>query len=140
MEFDFELQVQAKTDDELIAIYVNPDFYQSEFVAATKAEIVKRKLPITSIEQIKQEKDKVSIAHLSVGKQGSPLYMFICFLLAFLGGIPAIISGYIYGFSKTRGPDGEAYYVYNETTRKMGVAILVIGFAVLLYHLAGRMT
>ncbi len=138
MDLDFENNLGAKTNEELIDIYINPEFYQPEFVALTLKEINRRNLPVDAMNKIKAEKEKVEVSTMQVGKQGNSIYIAICFCLALLGGIPAMISGYIYGFSKHKGPDGNSYFVYNESTRKLGYGILAVGVLMALIELQFR--
>ncbi len=138
MDLGFENSIKSKTNEELIDIYITPNSYQPEFVSLVFNEINKRNLPVDVINKIKGEKQKVEISNLAVGKQGSPLYIAVCFCLALFGGIPAIISGYIYGFSKHKGPDGNSYFVYNEGTRKLGYGILGTGIIMTLIELQLR--
>jgi hypothetical protein len=67
---------------------------------------------------------------LEIGKQGSPLYLFICFVLAKSGGLIAIYAGYIYSQSKTTGNNDETFYVYNKQTRELGNIMMCIGIGV----------
>ncbi len=139
MEFDFGTDVQLKSDNELIDIYINPSFYQPAMIDTVTAEITRRKLPIEALKKIKAEKEMASVLNLAVGKQGNTLYIVICYCLVLLGGIPGIIAGYIYYFSKQKGPDGQEYYVYNESTRKLGLGMLVIGCILFFYTIMTRL-
>lgn len=139
MEFDFGTDVQLKSDNELIDIYINPSFYQQDMVDAVTTEIQQRKLPIEALNKIKTEKDRASVTNLALGKQGNTLYIVICYCLVLLGGIPGIIAGYIYYFSKQKGSDGQQYYVYNESTRKLGLGMLIIGSIVFFYAIMTRL-
>ena len=61
------------------------------------------------------------------GKAGDPIYIALAFLSAFLGGFIGIIAGYIYSqFKQQDNPRGD-FFVYNEKTRTMGYAMMVIG-------------
>lgn len=131
MDFDFSKAVQSKTDAELTDAYINSGSYQPEYIALVLQEIQKRNLPIDDMEAVKAENTNVALARIAVGRQGNTIYMILCFALALLGGLLGIIAGYIYATSTHKGPDGNLYYVYNDTTRKLGYGILVTGVIIL---------
>jgi hypothetical protein len=59
----FEIQLEEKTDYELIEIYSNAPDYQPEFIEQVKAHIEKRKIPLNTLlslseDEIKQLKTK----------------------------------------------------------------------------------
>jgi hypothetical protein len=139
MDFDFASQIAAKSDKELMDIYVNGGQFQERFVALAEAELEKRNVPLDHLRQIRTEKQKVSEDALFIGKQGSPLFIGFSFLVAFLGGIPGLIAGYIYNQSKQTNRNGDRYYTYNESTRKMGAYIMAVGFTVLMISLFLRL-
>ncbi len=135
MDFNFAGQMNLKSNNELVEIYTNPGDYQSDFVELARQEIIKRNIPIDALEQIKIKKEEIETHTLAIGKQGNPVYLTLICLSAIGGGIPAIIGGYIYACSTHSDVTGENFFVYNETTRKLGKIILYIGVAVLLLTL-----
>ena len=123
----FETIVEQKTDKELVDIYIKSHDYQDDFIKIVEKELIKRKIPIASIKQVKEEADAISDNKLQLGAQGNPFYIALCFLAALLGGVISIVAGYIYAFSKRKNLQGNAYYYYNDQTRKYGEWMLVVG-------------
>ena len=135
MQFDFENQIKKKTDQELTDIFINAKDYNPEFVKLAEQELNARNINLDVSKRVKDKTLYVDTKQLLEGKAGSPLYIFLCFALAFLGGLIAIFAGYIYGYSKTKGHDGKEFYVYNEQTRNIGKLMMWLGIAVFFYFL-----
>lgn len=131
MQFNFDAefpeQIKRKTDKELIDIYVNAHEYQPAFVELAIEELGKRNISLDSYKQIREQKKQKVSKHLETGKAGSPLYIALCFVLAILGGILGIYAGYIYSHSKVKDIDGREFYVYDDSTRKLGKLMMLIG-------------
>lgn len=124
-------QIKAKTDKELLEIYVNDFNYQAAFVELAKEEMIRREVPFEQTNEIKEKKQTIRKSELSQGKQGSPVYIIICGILALLGGLTGIIGGYIYAYSKVSDVDGMKYHAYDKDTRYWGRIIFFIGIGVL---------
>jgi len=135
---NFKEQVEQKTDQELIDIFVKSQDYQEEFISVVDDELKRRNVPLDSVKQIKSESNEVINKKIEDGVQGNTFWIVICFLAAILGGIISIIAGYIYAYSKRRNLQGETYYYYNKQTRKYGKIILIIGIIMFLIGLALR--
>lgn len=131
MEFDFVSQIQQKSDAELNDIFINAKNYNPDFIRLVEQELHKRDISLDTSIQVREEIQQIDDEQLAIGKQGSPLYMFICFVLAIFGGLIAIYAGYIYSQSKTIGNNGQSFYVYNKQTRELGNIMMWIGIGVL---------
>jgi len=57
MENIFEQKIKAKTNEELIDIFINSKDYQPAFIDAVEVEILKREIPIDSLKETREEKD-----------------------------------------------------------------------------------
>ena len=127
MNMDFKEQVRRKTDDELLSIYIDSDDYQEGYVQEVHEELKRRNVVLDIFEKEKQEKQQAKDESMMQGKAGDPIYIALAFLSAFLGGFIGIIAGYIYSqFKQQDNPRGD-FFVYNEKTRTMGYAMMVIG-------------
>jgi hypothetical protein len=126
-----ENRVKAKTDDKLIDIYLNAKDYQPEFIKLVEQELAYRKIPLATLQIIKDKKVEFSDETLARGIQGDRRYMVVCYIAAVLGGLISIVAGYVYAYSKHKNSKGEEIFVYNESTRKDGRQMLVIGSFVL---------
>jgi hypothetical protein len=135
MKFDFRDQIKQKTNDELNEIFINAKDYNPDFVRLAEQELKDRNIDIDASKQIRVQATEQATAQLKEGKEGSPLYILVCFVLAFLGGLIAIYAGYIYSQSKIKSPDGELFYVYNEQTRQLGKIMMGLGTVVFLFLL-----
>ncbi len=131
MELDFASIVHSKSTDELLRIFKEWHKYAPEMLEAVTEELDTRKVDLSDLIAEKENEIVEQETLLSKGKKGSPLYIIICFICAFLGGLLGLIGGYIYAFSKTRSYTGKAFYVYDEPTRKYGKIIITIGLIIL---------
>lgn len=128
---NFEKIIKEKTDNELIDIYINSQDYQPEFLAIVTVELESRKIPINPISHIKQQKEMLDEQNLELGRSGSQFWLIFGFIAALLGGLWGIGSGYNYAYSKHRSSSGKEFYVFNESTRKYGRWMLIVGILVL---------
>jgi hypothetical protein len=131
MTQNFETKIKEKTDDELSEIYLNSNNYQIEFIQLVELELEKRKIPINSLKFIKDKKDKISSDTLLLGVQGNIYWITAMFFASLFGGLIGIIAGYIYAYSKHKNIKGDEYFYYNESTRKYGRWMLIVGCTVL---------
>lgn len=131
----FEEQIAKKTDNELTDIYIEYFKYQKEFVDLVEVELRKRNLPLDSIIELRKKNEKIIDETLTQGEQGSPVWITIGFFLSLLGGILAIFLGYSYAYSKKKNSNGESFYVYNESTRKYGRIMFILGLFMLVLGL-----
>lgn len=133
MKFDFTEQIKQKTDKELTEIFINIKDYNPEFVRLAVEELAARNINVDSSKQIRDKNKEINKEQLQKGKDGSPFYIFLCFVLALFGGFLAIYAGYIYSQSKIKDAEGKEYYAYNEQTRQLGKIMMWLGIAVLLF-------
>ena len=128
---NFETQIKGKTDNQLSEIYLNPNDYQPEFIKLVELELVHRKIPLDSLTFIRDRKDEISDESLELGKQGSQGWIVAAFIMSLFGGLWGIVAGYQYAYSKHKNSKGNEFYYYNESTRKYGRWMLIIGCSVL---------
>lgn len=102
-----------------------------EFIEQVKAEIIRREMDIQGLDALKSQKELRTEEKLAQGRQGNPIFIFICFVIALLGGLGGIIAGYVYSQSTHVAPSGRKYYVYDEGTRKNGKAMMWVGTGML---------
>ncbi|XZF13225.1 hypothetical protein ACTHGU_15665 [Chitinophagaceae bacterium MMS25-I14] len=142
MKLDFTEQVSLKTNEELEEILLSPDKYSPEFVQTADNELLGRGIQTDALNEARKQKLLTADATLYRSKKGNPAYIIICFILAFFGGLLAIFAGYTYAYSKNKTSQGEDVFVYDEETRKLGSAMMVIGIVVfcltLLYKLGSN--
>jgi hypothetical protein len=131
MTQDFETQIKEKTDNLLSEIYFNANDYQPEFIRLVELELVHRKIPLDSLTFIREKKDEISDESLEIGKQGSEGWIIVAFLASLFGGFWGIVAGYQYAYSKHKNAKGDEYFYYNESTRRYGRWMLIVGCSVL---------
>ena len=131
MTKDFKTQIQEKSDNELADIFLNAADYQAEFVIQVEEELNARKIPVDTLKHLKEKKGEVDDKTLKLGKQGSQIWMVAAFILSVFGGFWGIVAGYQYYYSKHKSSDGNEYFVWNESTRKYGKWMLIVGGTVL---------
>ena len=124
---DFEKRIQEKTDKELADIYLRSEDYQPEFVSLVEKHLAARKIPIESLNILKEKNDALDDEKINSGKPGNKFLIILFFVAALLASIIGILAGYHYTFSKQRNSKGEEKYVYDGTTRIYGKLILAIG-------------
>lgn len=127
MTKNFEPQIKEKTDNQLSEIYLNANDYQPEFIKIVELELLERKIPLDSLSFIRDKKDEIADDTLEMGKQGSQFWIVAAFIFSLLGGLWAIAAGYDYAYSKHTNSKGVKYYYYNESTRKYGRWMLILG-------------
>ncbi|MGN6214384.1 hypothetical protein [Parafilimonas sp.] len=135
MQFDFTRQIKQKTNEELTEIFINASNYNPDFVALAEQELTARNINLDLPKQQRQEFKQTLNKQFEKEKSGSPLYIFLCFVLALFGGFIAIYAGYIYSRSKQKDETGKEFYVYNAQTRQLGSIMMWLGIAVLLFVL-----
>ena len=129
MKFDFTDQIKEKTDKELTDIYIHARDYNPDFVKLAVEELQARNISMGNSTQKREMVDQLAIDQLKEGRDGNRVYIFICFILAILGGLLGIYAGYIYSQSKIKTADGELYYAYNKETRQLGKIMMWVGIA-----------
>jgi uncharacterized membrane protein YidH (DUF202 family) len=125
----FEKIIKEKSDSELTDIFINGSGYQEEFISQVQEELANRNIPIDALTKLRNEQQKIDETTLEKGEQGSQFWIAAAFIGSILGGIWAIFAGYSYAYSKHK-VNGKEYYVYNESTRKYGKIMLMIGGAI----------
>ncbi len=125
---NFDEQMIAKSNEELIDIYTNPNNYQPAFVNSAYAELNKRAVPLQEYDAIKEQNIQAQITQLKIEKKGDETFIIIAFVLAFVIGFVGIMIGYTYNQSSKTGPDGINYPVYDKATREKGRLMMLIGF------------
>lgn len=135
MKFDFTDQIKQKTDKELTDIYINAKDYNPDFVKLAEEELQSRNINLVGSAKQREEVEQAVTEELKQGKDGNPLYIFLCFVLALLGGLLGIYAGYVYSQSKKTAANGESYYAYNKETRKLGKIMMAVGVGAILFIL-----
>lgn len=128
MELSFREQATLKTTEDLLAIYTRPEEFQESIIRAVEDELKLRDVAFDEITHANEKRKNDSDAAIIKGKQGDPVYIFICFVFVFLGGIIGLSGGLVYTFASTRDSLGNKHYYYDEATRKKGKLMIIIGF------------
>ena len=139
MNSNFQEQVTAKSNEELLGIYKNSEDYQEEFLKSVSEELIKRNINTEKIDLHNEHRRKFETEQLEKGKEGEPTYIILGFISAFLGGLIGIIMGYTYNQSKQRTNSGKTYYTYNGNTRKKGALMMMAGFFVLVLSILWKL-
>lgn len=127
---NFQKIIKEKSDSELTDIFIKNSGYQEEFMLEVQEELASRNIPIDSLIKFRGEQNKIDDTTLEQGVQGSQFWIAAAFIGSVLGGIWAIFAGYSYAYSKHK-LKGKDYFVYNESTRKYGRLMLLLGCSVL---------
>jgi hypothetical protein len=127
--------IRAKSNEELTKVYANSWDYLPDYAEGVKAELLRRGIDLEKMDAAKAQKELLSERMLAQGKQGSSLYILLCFVLTLMGGFLGIIAGYIYSKSKHTSLSGNEYYVYSEGTRKAGRIMMWLGIILLVIFL-----
>lgn len=137
MQPDFTQQINNQTNQQLTDIYKNPSDYNPEFIKLVEKELQLRSIDLETYSEVREQNEELRKKQLQQGKKGSPLYIFLSFILALLGGLLGIYAGYIYSQSKVK-ENEEQYYVYDEQTRHWGKIIMWTGIGIFLFILLVR--
>jgi hypothetical protein len=127
MKFDFTDQIKQKTDKELTDIYVNAKDYNPDFVKLAEEELQARNINLAGSTKQREKVEQAVTEELKQGRDGNPIYIFLCFVLALMGGLLGIYAGYVYSQSKINIANGESYYAYNKETRRLGKLMMMVG-------------
>ena len=134
---NFQKIIKEKSDSELTDIFIKNSGYQEEFMLGVQVELANRNIPIDSLIKFRGEQNKIDDTALEQGVQGSQFWITAAFIGSILGGIWAIFAGYSYAYSKHK-VKGKEYFVYNESTRKYGRIMLIIGCVIFALALISR--
>ena len=134
-----------KTDEELLTIYLKERYqYIPAMITAVKSEIEKRNLTNKKIdyEQLaveiaKENKETIDLMKKSpFNKQVNRFWINFGYVaLFFTGGFYGIIAGSIYMYSKQESAEGHNLFIYNNSSRKDGKVMIILGCVVLGYHI-----
>lgn len=117
------------TNEELIDLISKQDEW-SPFDYQLAQKILKARGQEVSTKEINKLKDQ-RIAELSEPEKHNPFWIVIGYIFSALGGLFGIIIGWYIVFSKKTLPNGQRIYTYNESDRKHGKIILIIGIPIL---------
>lgn len=134
---NFEKIIKEKSDSELTDIFIKNSGYQEEFMIEVQEELIYRNIPLDSLIKFRGEQNKIDDIILEQGEQGSQFWIIAAFIGSIFGGIWAIFAGYSYAYSKHKEKEKE-YFVYNDSTRKYGRIMLIIGCVIFTLALFSR--
>ncbi len=134
---NFEKIIKEKSDSELTDIFIKNSGYQEEFMIEVQEELIYRNIPLDSLIKFRGEQNKIDDIILEQGEQGSQFWIIAAFIGSIFGGIWAIFAGYSYAYSKHKVKEKE-YFVYNDSTRKYGRIMLIIGCVIFTLALFSR--
>jgi hypothetical protein len=93
-------EIRAKRNEELTKVYLNSWDYLPDYADGVRTELLRRGVNLEEMDALKMQKERSSERQLVQGKQGSSLYILLCFILTLMGGFLGIIARYIYSNSK----------------------------------------
>jgi hypothetical protein len=132
MDHDFSKQIENKTDEELLSIFVDSDQYQPEFGELAERELVSRKVDLSPYKLRKEHKEAFYAESYEKGRQGNTIYIILGFVSSLLGGFLGIVAGYVYSQSKHKDFRDGSIYVYNQETRNLGIGMMALGIVAII--------
>ncbi|MEL6941206.1 MAG: hypothetical protein AAFO82_00935 [Bacteroidota bacterium] len=121
---------------ELMEIFEKPDEWSIEDVSIARVILEHRGTVLDEVE-IRESRTK-RLAEIRKGKKGTPIWMILYGLGIVLGMFVSLIfliagigMGYYYTYGKSVDPDGQKYYVFDESTRNYGAIIFYGGITFL---------
>lgn len=122
---DNDHYLSAFTDAELVEIIEKPDEWSEEdYMLAQK--MLEERGHTVSDETLAKLKD-ARMEELRAPQKADEIWIYIGYITALLGGLLGIFIGWLYMTTKKLLPDGERVYAYDESTRKQGMNMLIIG-------------
>ena len=140
MVFNFQNEIENKSDDELLKIYRDFDQYQEEYIEIVAKELDRRGVDFSNLKLQRQHKEAFIAEQLEKGKPGDPVYITLGFIFAFFGGLIGIIAGYVYCRSKNKELGDGTHYYYDLKTRNLGTGMMLLGISVLVISLLYKFT
>lgn len=127
MHQDFYKQIESKTDEELLEIYLDSDKYQEEFIELVERELTNRKVDLTSYKLKKEQRIAYYSEIYENGIPGNTVYIVLGFISSLVGGLLGIVAGYVYSQSKHKDFGDGSFYLYDQKTRNMGIGMIALG-------------
>ncbi len=121
--------IKKKTTEELVEIFTNATDYAIGFSELAETELLTRGYDVSSLLVERTDNKKV----LKAGRPGR--YITVGYIIAFLGGLLALIMGINYACAKYTSVSGEKFPKYDTATRKHGKRILVLAIASTIFQL-----
>lgn len=84
MVFNFQEQVELKSNDELLKIYTDYDQYQDDYIDMVSKELDKRKVDFSNLKLRRQHKEAFIAEQLEKGKPGDPIFYYFRICLCFV--------------------------------------------------------
>jgi hypothetical protein len=135
MHPDFQNQIESKTEEELLEIYLHSDQYQSEFAELVEQELTGRKVDLSSYKLRKEHRIAYYTELYKDGRPGNTVYIILGFVSALLGGFLGIWTGYVFSQSKHKEFGDGSFYVYDQKTRNMGIGMMALGIMAFMIEL-----
>lgn len=124
------------TDEELIDLIAKQDEW-SPFDFQLAQKILKDRGNEISTQKINKLKEE-RIEELAKPEKHNSFWIVVGYIFAILGGIIGLIIGWYIVSSKKVLPNGERVYTYNESDRKHGKIILIIGIPIFIIGVVSR--
>lgn len=124
-------------DAELIDVLSHHDEW-SEFDYLLARKLLKERGKEITEEQLRKlQTDR--LAQLLKPEPSQKTWIIIGYVLALLGGLFGIITGYVLWTSKKTLPNGQQAYMYSEHDRKQGRTLMILGFIILPLSILARL-
>jgi hypothetical protein len=135
---DFNESLQNKSNDELLKMVYEFDLWNSDMLGAVEKELSSRGILPDDIAERKKKLADAEEVKLSKGREASTAGLIIGWITVF--GIPGLIIGYNYAFSKQRNRySGKIYFKYDKKSRNNGAILfytsIVLSIIAILYVL-----
>ena len=133
-------QINNKTNDELVEIYIKQDDFQLEFCKAVIEELSIRGIALAPLDESKKNAREINDEEYKKGFRGNRIYLILNFFAPLLGFLVPLLflapffSGYRYWFKKRTDPYRVAHYYYDEQTRKYGKWLFIFGCVMIVFY------
>ena len=121
------------SDEELTEIIMKPNEWSNYDYKV--AELILNKRGVTVSPQFIENIKKQRYNQLAEKESFSSVWIIIGYASAFLGGLLGFAIGLGLWFMKKKLPNGDSVYIYNESNRKHGMIITIIGFCMILFYI-----
>jgi|SRR6266498_2198038 len=140
MVFNFQNNIENKSDEELLKIYSDFDQYQDGHIELVSKELDRRQVDFSNLKLRRQHKEAFIAEQLEKGKPGDPVFITLGFISALFGGLIGIVAGYIYCQSRNKELGDGTHYYYDLKTRNFGTGMMILGISVLVIGVVYKLT
>jgi len=125
--------------DELKDIIIKANEYSAEFIKLVSVELEERGISdLTPLLEDQQSHKSGVVDEIKQGTSIMPAWLVLYYIFAFAGGVLGFGIGWFVETGKTKAPDGNDYFTYDDFSRKHGKRIKWLGIIFTIFWVIER--